>query len=119
MVYSLQLLIPFAAVNRRNTAITELQNQITTRPRWGAESIEAITSKAGDPAVFADLRFTSEGDNDSLEVWLRNQLTGVNTPRDGASIQIHRCRHDESAILATCVPLRRFEVISGVWQRII
>ncbi len=119
MVYALQLLIPFGTVVRRDGAITELQEQILTRPRWGAESIESTTSKVGDPAVFADLRFTAEGDTDAVEQWLRNRLTGPRTPRDGAVVQVHRCRHDENDVSETCIPLRRFEVISGSWQRII
>lgn len=119
MVFSLQLLIPFNLVARRDTAITELEEQLVGRPRWGVESIEAVISKQGDPAVYADVRFVSEGDNDAAEQWLRNRLTGARTPIDGASIQVHRCRHDESEIEELCVPLRRFEVIGGIWQRII
>lgn len=118
MVFSLQLQIPFGTVARRNTAITELQTEIATRSRWGVESIAPITSEAGDPVVLADLRFVSEGDNDIVEQWLRNRLTGVRTPRDGAWIQVHRCPHDESDP-NPCSILRRFEVVAGAWTRTI
>lgn len=119
MVYTLQLLIPFGTVARRDSAIIELQDQISTRSRWGIESIEATTSKIGDPAVLADLRFIVEDDTDAVEQWLRNRLTGPRIPRDGAWVQVHRCRHDEDNSEEMCVPLRRFEVIAGSWQRII
>lgn len=118
MVYSLQIQIPFGTVARRDTAITELQTEITARARWGAESISPTISEAGDPTVLADLRFVSEGDNDAVEQYLRNRLTGARTPRDGAWIQVHRCRHDESGPVP-CSILRRFEVIAGAWIRTI
>lgn len=116
MVYALQLQTPFATTARRDAALTELQDQVAARPRWGAEAISAITTDVGDPAVLADLRFVSEGDNDAVEQWLRNRLTGTRLPRDGAWIQVHRCRHDESESIP-CSILRRFEVISGAWTR--
>lgn len=118
MVFSFQIQIPFGTVARRDTAITELQTEIASRARWGAETITAITSEAGDPTVLADLRFVSEGDNDAVEQWLRNRLTGARTPRDGAWVQVHRCRHDESGPVP-CSILRRFEVVAGVWTRTI
>jgi hypothetical protein len=118
MIFALQLQIPFGTVARRDTAITELQDQITTRSRWGAELIRGFTVEdTGDPAVLADLRFVSEGDNDAIEQWLRNRLTGVRTPRNGAWIQVHRCNHDEDN--TPCVIQRRFEVVNGSWTRTI
>lgn len=115
MKYCVLAQLAFTSAARRDAVLADLQQRISTRPRWGIDVLRADTVYLGPNktpnanGIVAELRFDARADQEDLKSRLEGFATGQRQPVAGSYIALHDCNHDE-ATPVTCV-----EVTRGTW----
>jgi hypothetical protein len=108
VVYAIQAQLAFRNVSRRNTISGNIQTYIASKTTWGPVSRVDSTTLTGDPAVFLEVRFTTQAERDQAWADIQGFVgTGINGPVTGSAIYRHDCPHDEARPVLCVVSERR------------
>jgi hypothetical protein len=97
VVYAVQADLAFQNAARRNQISSTIQTRLAQTTPWGEVVRQDYTNGEGSPAVVLEVRFTTQGEQESF--WndaLAFVGTGVNGPVAGSTIYRHDCPHDEA-----------------------
>src|SRR5688500_14183826 len=101
MIFALRAELAFSTAARRDAVLADIQAQIANRARWGVDDLRATALEfAGQPqpnGIYAELRFTTRADQESLRARIDAFATGTRAPLSGSTATLHDCDHDNPA----------------------
>ncbi len=101
MVFCVQASLAFTSAQRRNQALTQIQNRVAGKQRFGLDVLSATSARLGANALQVEYRFVAEADAVDLRTFAESTLTGQLLPLAGSFIRVHSCSHDEATNVCT------------------